>query len=120
MARIDKWYDDNRILGAVMKGNSPFDDLAFQSGEFVFQVSEVKLGGISLKYVNGEGVPVKGLTKPKIVMREVRTQPGQIFDRNKLMQVRRIYVSFRAASGLSTLWSPAPFAFSCFMESTSI
>ena len=38
--------------------------------------------------VNKEGEPVKGMTKPKVVMREVRTQPGQIFDQKKLMQVR--------------------------------
>jgi outer membrane protein assembly factor BamA len=79
--KVNKYYQDSGyVLGQVLPGSERIDG----DGTVTLQVAEGEIEGIGVRFQDDEGEPTKGQTKEYIITREMRTQPGEILNRDKL------------------------------------
>lgn len=79
--KVNKFYQDSGyVLGQVLPGSERIDG----DGTVTLQVAEGEIEGIGIRFQDDEGEPTKGRTKEYIITREMRTQPGEILNRDKL------------------------------------
>lgn len=85
---INKLYQDKGyVLGQVV-GSPQIDP----DGTVTLQVAEGVIENIDVRYKNKEGEAAKGKTRKYIVLRELRTKPGDVLNKEKLQQdLRRIF-----------------------------
>ncbi|CAG9465111.1 unnamed protein product [Pedinophyceae sp. YPF-701] len=77
---INRWYENRGLFGQVA-------DVEMVRGVAELRIAEVAVGKVGLRFLKaGSGEPVRGRTRPEIIMRHVTTKPGQIYS---LQQARR-------------------------------
>ncbi|KAK3280296.1 Outer envelope protein 80, chloroplastic [Cymbomonas tetramitiformis] len=81
LERLNSWYEERGIFGQVVDA-----DLS-EAGECQLKVQEAVVSKVTLRVLDREsGDPIKGQTKPHVIMRQLSTRPGQVYN---LRQARR-------------------------------
>ncbi|MDJ0617457.1 MAG: BamA/TamA family outer membrane protein [Calothrix sp. MO_192.B10] len=92
--KINKWYADNDYKLARVLSIKPN-----RQGILTMNVAEGVVGDIEFSFVNDDdetvdkkGKPIKGRTKPDFLKKQIKLQPGQIFQEKLVRQdVQRLY-----------------------------
>lgn len=86
--QVNKFYQDNGyVLGQVV--GSPQIDT---DGTVTLQVAEGVIEKITPRYLTKEDQPAKGRTREYVITRELRTQPGDVLNRNQVQaDLRRLF-----------------------------
>lgn len=98
---LNKWYEDHGVFGQVV-------DVDMQEGIAQLKLAEAVVGKVNLKYLDGEtGEPTKGKTQSKVIMRQIATKPGAIYNiRQAKRDIDAIY-SMGLADDVNLLPQPA-------------
>jgi outer membrane protein insertion porin family len=76
--QINKFYQDKGYIVAQVAGTPQID----QDGTVTLQVAEGVVEQITPRFLDKEGKPARGRTRPYILTRELRTQPGEVLNRD--------------------------------------
>ncbi|MEO0408048.1 MAG: BamA/TamA family outer membrane protein [Cyanobacteria bacterium P01_A01_bin.135] len=112
--RLDAWYLDNGYALSRVVGLMPDPD-----GNLVVEVVEPVVGEVAIQFldetgsgVDADGNPVEGRTKESIILRELETEPGTLFNRdtvtNDLTRLSGLGVFETAAVAVDVEESAAP------------
>lgn len=98
---LNKWYEDHGVFGQVV-------DVDMQEGIAQLKLAEAVVGKVNLKFLDGEtGEPTKGKTQSKVIMRQIATKPGAIYNiRQAKRDIDAIY-SMGLADDVNLLPQPA-------------
>ena len=103
---INRWYQTNGYVLAQVIDPPPLPETGPVSpppvspdGVVTLDVAEGEIEGIELRFlsedgqlVDEEGQPIRGRTRPFIVTREMQTQPGDVFNRDRIQQdLQRVF-----------------------------
>jgi outer membrane protein assembly factor BamA len=85
---INKYYQDTGyVLAQVL--DVPQIDL---DGTVTLQVAEGEIEAIGVRYQTEEGEPKKGKTKEYVILRELKTKPGDVLNRDELQKdLQRVF-----------------------------
>jgi outer membrane protein insertion porin family len=85
---INKFYQDKGYVLGQVAGSPQIDP----DGTVTLQVAEGVIENIDVRYKNKEGEASKGRTKKYIVIRELRTKPGDILNKDSLQKdLQRVF-----------------------------
>jgi outer membrane protein insertion porin family len=85
---INKFYQDKGYVLGQVAGAPQID----ADGTVTLQVAEGVIENIDVRYKNKEGEAAKGRTKKYIVLRELRTKPGDVLNKNSLQtDLKRVF-----------------------------
>ncbi len=85
---INKFYQDKGYVLGQVAGAPQID----ADGTVTLQVAEGVIENIDVRYKNKEGEAAKGRTKRHIVLRELRTKPGDVLNKNNLQKdLQRVF-----------------------------
>jgi outer membrane protein insertion porin family len=85
---INKFYQDKGYVLGQVAGAPQID----ADGTVTLQVAEGVIENIDVRYKNKEGEAAKGRTKKHIVLRELRTKPGDVLNKNSLQNdLKRVF-----------------------------
>jgi outer membrane protein insertion porin family len=92
---LNKWYQDNGYVLAQVVGAPQVSD----DGVVTLDIAEGVIEDIQIKYVSktgeevdAKGRPIRGRTKPYVILREVELKPGAVFNRNKIQaDLQRVF-----------------------------
>ena len=85
---INKLYQDKGYVLAQVAGSPQIDP----DGTVTLQVAEGVIENIDVRYKNKEGEVAKGRTRKYIVLRELRTKPGDVLNKESLQKdLKRIF-----------------------------
>jgi outer membrane protein insertion porin family len=85
---INKFYQDKGYVLGQVAGSPQIDP----DGAVTLQVAEGIIENIDVRYKNKEGEAAKGRTKKYIIIRELRTKPGDVLNKNSLQaDLKRVF-----------------------------
>jgi outer membrane protein insertion porin family len=85
---INKFYQDKGYVLGQVAGAPQIDP----DGTVTLQVAEGVIENIDVRYKNKEGEAAKGRTKKHIIIRELRTKPGDVLNKNSLQKdLQRVF-----------------------------
>jgi outer membrane protein insertion porin family len=85
---INKFYQDKGYVLGQVAGAPQID----ADGTVTLQVAEGVIENIDVRYKNKEGEAAKGRTKKYIIIRELRTKPGDVLNKNSLQtDLKRVF-----------------------------
>ncbi|BDA46032.1 Outer envelope protein 80, chloroplastic [Coccomyxa sp. Obi] len=85
--RLNRWYEDRGIFGQVTE----VDDTG---GVINVKLAEMVVGNLNLRYVDRKTGEVReeGATRPEVVLRQLATRPGQVYNvRQAKMDIDAVY-----------------------------
>jgi outer membrane protein insertion porin family len=93
--QVNKWYQDKGYVLAQVVGAPQIGE----DGVATLEIAEGVIEDIKVRFVSKEGEettekgkPVKGRTKPYVILREVELKPGAVFNRNTMQaDLQRIF-----------------------------
>eukprot|EP00892_Ulva_mutabilis_P007176 jgi/Ulvmu1/4830/UM020_0116.1 len=83
--RIDEWYADNGVFGGV-KEDIDMRKKSLTTGEYVFEVEELEVGDVRLRFVDKKGNEMQGRTKTDLLQRYIRTASGEVLHTDGLQK----------------------------------
>lgn len=87
VAQVNQWYADNGYNLARVLSIQPN-----RQGILNINVAEGLVSDIQFRFVNDEGKPVEGRTKPEFLRQQIKLQSGQVFRENTVKQdVQKLY-----------------------------
>ena len=88
--QLNKLYQDN---GYVLAQVISAPEIDRQTGAAVLEVAEGEIESIDIRFlnkdgeaVNDKGEPIRGRTRPFIITREFKSQPGDVFNQNQIQR----------------------------------
>ena len=85
---LNKFYQDKGYVLGQVTGSPQIDP----DGTVTLQVSEGVIESIDVRYKNKAGEAAKGKTRKYIVLRELRTKPGDVLNKDKLQaDLKRVF-----------------------------
>jgi outer membrane protein insertion porin family len=85
---VNKFYQDKGYVLGQVAGSPQIDP----DGTVTLQVAEGVIENIDVRYKNKEGEAAKGRTKKHIVIRELRTKPGDVLNKDSLQKdLQRVF-----------------------------
>ncbi len=109
--KIEKWYKDNGYVLAQVAGASRISP----DGTVTLRVTEGKIADITVRFLdkegnptNDKGQPVKGRTRPYIILREMSLKPGDVFRKEEAEASLQRVFNLGLFSDVKLSLDPAP------------
>ncbi len=85
--KLNKWYQDKGYVLAQVVGSpqvAPDGVVTLDIAEGVIEDIQIKFVSKTGEEQNAKGKPIKGKTKPYIILREMQQKPGKVFNRETI------------------------------------